>query len=110
HREGDGHCAGDGAAVRHGREAGAGGLGYRAGAVPGAAGDVLAAAAGFRPDSAPGRGGGAGGPVGGPASGGGGVALLAARAGAGALLAHETLEAGELPNVVVPDERAKAAE
>ena len=85
-------------------------MGYRAGAVPGQPGVVLAAAAVLRPDRARDRRGDA-------------MRLSAARAravgilqanrsaldeGAAALLARESLEADELPKVVV--EVAKAAE
>ena len=58
--EGDRHRAGDRDAVRHGRSAGAGGVGHRPGVIPaGATGGVLAAAAVFRPDGARDRPGGA---------------------------------------------------
>ena len=57
--EGDGHRARDGAAIRHGRPAGSGGLGYRAGAVFESAGRILAASAIFRRDGARDRCGGA---------------------------------------------------
>ena len=97
--EGDGHRARDGAAVRHGREAGTGGVGHRAGAVPEPARRVLAAAAVLRRDGARDRCGGAVASGGGAGAGGGDPAVnrAALDEGAAALLAHETLAAEELP-------------